>query len=217
MNRIILSIFIVFAATIVISYAFIDVNILGRVLKSYKDSENYETFADAPSIPFVNMTSAVLVAPEEQTRRVSSTSNSTQCQDSCSYDDNCKGYVFEGINKRCDLLYDITGYVRNKDGLYTTKSGIKLRDYIGERQPDRKYYRLENRELPPDGNGKLVTHQFIKNVNDCKTKCLENNGDGDNKCMAFEYDFKNKSCTLNKQVSGPLPINQNKDAYILIN
>ena len=81
-NNVIISIFVIFAALIVVSYAFIDVNVLGRVLKSYKDTESYETFAESPNIPFVNISSAILAAPEEQTRRVSLTSNNIQCQDS---------------------------------------------------------------------------------------------------------------------------------------
>ena len=229
-------VFAVFAIVVILCYAVIDVNLLGRVLFSWKDkwtSDEEERFEEKKGtgvvagtsnkdiggingVSYVNVTAAVLVGPEDKMRKVSATKNSDQCKDSCTFDDACSGFVFDGLKNDCRLLYDISGYVRNSDGLYTTKSGVKLRDYIGLKDPDRKYMRFEGMELPPDGKGKIATHQFVPNVDACKMKCLDNQ-QAQQKCIAFEYDFKNKACTLNSEVQGKLGTKEQKDVYVLIN
>lgn len=231
---------IILASIVVLAFVIVDTTVLGRMMHSFKDPEDREYFANASEAagggatggkasagsaktttddnkpPYTHLTSAVMVAPEEATKRVSVTKDSSQCKDSCTYDDKCVAYTFDGLKEKCSLLYDITGYVRNKDGLFTMSGGIKHRPFIGEHQSDRKYMRFEGMELPPDGVGKLATHQFIKNVNACKTKCLEHS-DINSKCMAFEYDFKTKACTLNGEVAGKMVPRADKDVYLLIN
>lgn len=220
---------VVIAIVVVLAFIFIDTAVLGRVMYSLKDPDVHDYFvqgndntkstpriADDGKPPYTNLSSVVMVAPEEAVKGVSVTKDSAQCKDSCTYDDKCVAFTFDGIKEKCSLLYDITGYVRNKDGLFTTSGGVKHRPYIGDHQPDRKYMRFESMELPPDGVGKLATHQFVKNVNACKTKCLEHS-DITSKCMAFEYDFKTKTCTLNGEVAGKMTPRAEKDVYILIN
>jgi len=199
---------------VVVGFLLIDVTIIGG---SLLDLKHQEQFAEPPSkTPYTNMTAATLVCQEDKIRSVSATNTTAQCQDSCTYDDKCVGFVFDSVKPKCQLMYDIDGFVRNRDGLFTVTSGIKLRDFIGQNQPDKKFLRYEGMEMPPGGTGKLATHQFIKSVHDCKNKCLEHN-DPNGKCMAFEYDFANKACTLNKEISGKLSLKPSKDTYIIIN
>jgi hypothetical protein len=208
--------FMVFGILVIFVYLILDVTLLGRHLVSIKSHEEY--FENSESPPYINITGSVLVSPEDQVRVVTATKDTQQCRESCTYDDRCVGFVFDGLKPRCDLLYDITGFVRNKDGLYTTASGIKLRDFIGDKQPDRKYLRFEGHELPPDGQGKISTHQFVKDVHECKKKCLEKNSTSDEeKCIAFEYDFKTKACTLNNSIKGKPVSKAQTDSYVLIN
>jgi hypothetical protein len=162
------------------------------------------------------MTAVNIVAPEDMIRHVSATDSTEQCQDSCTYDDNCVGYTQDSVRKTCDLMYDITGFTSNTENLFTKRSGIKLRDFLGENKADGKYMRFENKELPPAGGGKMAAYQFINNIDDCKTKCLESR-DPMSKCMAFEYDFKAKTCTINSKIDGKLGAKASKDTYAIIN
>lgn len=199
---------------VIVGFLLTDITVFGRVLVPLNESEHY--VEPSSKTPYTNMTAATLVCQEDKIRSVSSTNNSSQCQDSCTYDDRCIGFVFDSVKPKCNLMYDIDGFVRNRDGLFTVTSGIKLRDFIGQNQPDKKYLRYEGKELPPDGTGKLATHQFVKSIHDCKNKCLEHN-DPNGKCLAFEYDFYNKSCTLNREISGKLGLKPSKDTYVIIN
>lgn len=211
------------ALGILFAFVVTDIVVLGRNLPSTKSKDPAEYFklntpppANSNKPPYTHITSVVMVAPEDMVKPISVSNDPEQCKDSCTFDDQCVAYTFDKIYDKCKLLYDITGYVNNKDGLFTTSGGQKLRHFLGENNPDKKYLRFEEMELPPEGKGKLATHQFVRNVNDCKTKCLEIN-DARAKCIAFEYDFNNKVCTLNEEVSGKIAPNPHKDTYVMIN
>lgn len=210
----VLGIFVLFV------FILVDVNMLSRWLVSFKrHDDGKEYFAEARSkLPYVNMTAALPVAQEELVRKVNATKDAVQCQDSCSYDDKCQAFVFDTVKTDCKLLYEIHGYNSNSEALFTKSSGLKQRDYIAEggASPTRKFLRLEAHELPPSGAGKLATHQFIPDVHECKNKCLAHN-DPAGKCMAFEYDFNTKACTLSSSVNGKPAERSEKDTYVIIN
>lgn len=217
------NIFLLLAILVVSIFMFIDTSLLSRCLWTVKTTKDVpEYFLEGKSgknikTPYINLTAAKLVSAEDSTRRVSATKDVTQCRDSCTYDDACVGFVFNSVKDDCKLLYDISGYEPNKEGLFTVSSGIKLREFVDrQNDPDRKLLRFEGMELPPDDVGKLATHKFIQNVDSCKNKCLAHS-DITGKCIAFEYDFVNKACTLNAQVQGKMKANASKDTYIMIN
>jgi hypothetical protein len=185
-------------------------------LRSREDNFVNEFFVQNKT-PYIYMTAVKFVPEESMTRKVSASKDVVECRDSCTYDDSCKGFLFDSVKDDCNLLYDINGYVRNKDGLFTTTSGLKLREFIDRsNEQDRKLMRFEDSELPPNGQGKLAQHQFIQSVDDCHKKCIEHNNPT-GKCIAFEYDFKAKACTLNSEIAGQLNPKKNKDTYMLIN
>lgn len=211
------------AFVIVVIFVFIDLSILGRFLftfKTHEDGKEYYkndkgTSEDAKT-PYINLTSSYMVTQDDKTRTVSATKDVTQCKDSCTYDDKCQAFMFDGITQNCKLMYDIQGYEINKDGLFSLSGGIKQRDFIGNAEPDRKFLRFEKTELPPDGVGKLETKQFVKSIHQCRNHCMEYQSPT-TKCMAFEYNFKDKSCTLNDRVASKMPPKEDKDTYLIIN
>lgn len=211
------AILLITAVVVVILFVMIDINVLGRWLVSFKNSEEYFTEMDSGRTPYISISAAIPVAAEDMAKSVSNTKDAMQCRDSCTYDEKCSMYVHDSVKTKCDLLYDVQGFKRNSDALFTTSSGMKLRDFIGENQETRKYLRFEGHALPTVSDGKLATHQFVKSVHECKNKCLEYKDNSNGKCMAFEYDFKDKSCAINSEVRGKLMVDANKDSYILIN
>lgn len=198
------------ALLVVFAFVAIDVSVLNRLLISFKNTpEHFDAFDSRT--PYTRLSATTPLAKEP--RRVEAQQSKEECEEKCTLDDGCRAFVYDGVKSECQLLYNISGFARS-DAMYTTASGIKQRDSITD--TNGKYLRFEGRQLPASNAGKISEHQMVKSVHECKSKCEEKSVGG-SKCIAFEYDFDDKACTLNSVVNGELQLERSKDVYVVVN
>lgn len=210
--------FLFFSIIVILLFVLLDTSTIGKLLFTFKsrDPEYFAEPASGSSIPYTTISHLKFITNQEHEETIDAALSVDDCKNSCTYEDTCIGYAFDSTKTKCKLVSDIDGYELNKETPLFLSSGLKNRPALVNPEAAPKFLQFSKKKLPMSDNGRISTNKNINRLDDCKLKCQDYNTPTE-KCIAFEYDFKKRTCSLNSKVEGKMLDNTDTDSYLLIN